>query len=557
MKPRLFFLALALTVILSFAVAGVGFYWVLAQSPLALLSGGVQRSPLATVFIPKQAPVMVSLLVNPDRLEAFGELIAQPQNRRRSQRELQELEQSLLAKTGLNYQQAVQPWLGEEVTLAVTSLDYDRDGANGNQAGYLLIVETKDPQLSKEFLQLSYAESAIAGNVDLVFDTYQGVNLTYKRPLTPIANNQLLANAVVGNYVLFANHPKVLREALNTVQAPDLSLNRDTDYQASLKTINDPRIGIFYANFPSLSALLSQLSKPVLTNLTQTLTVGLSLKSQGLLAEAALIGVTGDQPPQLGQPINLLSQVPANSLLTAASRDLNQFWQQVETGLVTNSPLQGLVQGFVHNLQQPLGLDLAEDIFQWVQGEYSFAFLPNRNHPQPDWIFLAQRLPNVEVDAAIAHLDELAQNQGYTVQTLPVLGQNVTAWTKLKTAAKNQISRLETQVSGVHTTVNDTEIIASSLEAMSQVLLAHQQPLVENDKFQQAISALPLANNGYFYLDWNQSETVLQQQFPFLPVLELSVKPLFKNLRSLTLTSEGSVNGIRRATAYLNLGVRE
>jgi hypothetical protein len=66
-----------------------------------------------------------------------------------------------------------------------------------------------------------------------------------------------------------------------------------------------------------------------------------------------------------------------------------------------------------------------------------------------------------------------------------------------------------------------------------------------------------LANNGYFYLDWNQSEPVLQQQFPFLPVLELSVKPLFKNLRSLTLTSEGSVNGIRRATAYLNLGVRE
>jgi hypothetical protein len=556
-KPRLFFLALALTVILSFAVAGVGFYWVLAQSPLALLSGGVQRSPLATVFIPKQAPVMVSLLVNPDRLEAFGELIAQPQNRRRSQRELQELEQSLLAKTGLNYQQAVQPWLGEEVTLAVTSLDYDRDGANGNQAGYLLIVETKDPQLSKEFLQLSYAESAIAGNFDLVFDTYQGVNLTYKRPLTPIANNQLLANAVVGNYVLFANHPKVLREALNTVQAPDLSLNRDTDYQASLKTINDPRIGIVYANFPALSALLSQLSKPVLTNLTQTLTVALSLKSQGLLAEAALIGVTGDQPPQLGQPIHLLSQIPANSLLTAASRDLNQFWQQVETGLVADSPLQGLVEGFVHNLQQPLGLDLVEDIFQWVQGEYSFAFLPNSNHSQPDWIFLAQHLPNVEVDAAIAHLDELAQNQGYTVQTLPVLGQNVTAWTKLKTAAQDQISRLETQVSGVHTTVNDTEIIASSLEAMSQVLLAHQQPLVESDKFQQAISALPLANNGYFYLDWNQSEPVLQQQFPFLPVLELSVKPLFKNLRSLTLTSEGSVNGIRRATAYLNLGVRE
>ncbi|MGL5032508.1 MAG: DUF3352 domain-containing protein, partial [Microcystaceae cyanobacterium] len=319
MKPRSFFLALTTAVVLMFSVAGFGFYWILAQSPLFLLTGGVTGSPMATAFIPKQAIAMVSLLVNPDRLEAFSEFIAQPQNRRQSQRELRELEQSLLAKTGLNYQREVQPWLGEEITLAVTSLDYDRDASNGSQPGYLLIVETKDSQLSKEFLQLAYSESAIAGNIDLVLDNYQGVNLTYKRPLKPVANNQLLTNAVVGNYVLFANHPKVLREALNTVQAPDLSLSRTAAYQRALQTINDTRIAIVYANFPALSAWLSQLSKPTLPDVTQTLTIALSLKSQGLLAQTALIGFTGDRPPQLAQPISLLNQVPANSLVVAAS----------------------------------------------------------------------------------------------------------------------------------------------------------------------------------------------------------------------------------------------
>ena len=557
MKPRAFFLTLALLVIVSLAIASGGVYWVLAQSPLSLLSGGVTRSPLATAFVPKQTTALVSLLVSPNRLEAFSQWIAQPAKRRQSQREIREFEQSLLAKTGLNYRREVQPWLGEEVTLAVTSLDYDRDSANGSQPGYLLIVETQDPQLSKEFLQLSYTESAIAGDVELVSDTYQGVNITYKRPLTPVPNNQFLAQAVVGNYVLFANHPKVLREALNTAQAPELSLGQTPAYQAALKTIDQPRIGLLYANFPALSAWLSQQPKPTQPDITQTLTVTLALKAQGLLAQTALIGVNGEQSPVLNQPVSLLTQIPEQSLLTAASRDLQQFWQQVETALAPQSPLQGLVQGFITQLQTPLGLDFARDIFPWVQGEYALAFLPPTKGRASDWIFLAERLPNAEVDTAIAHLDDLASQQGYTPQTVKLGEQEVTAWTKVVATAQNQISRLETSVAGVHGVIQQTQVLASSLEAFSQVLLADQHPLTATPKFQQAIAALPLTNNGYFYVDWNASEPLLQQQFPFVQVLELGAKPLFKNLRSLTLSNEGSINGIRRNSLYINLGVRE
>ncbi|MEB3309906.1 MAG: DUF3352 domain-containing protein [Snowella sp.] len=559
MKSRSFFLTLALLAVVSFSLAGGGLYWILSGSPLSLLQGGVNLTPTAAAFIPQQSPVMVSLLVNPNRLEAFSQLIAAPDKRKRAHQELKELEQSLLAKTGLNYQKEVKPWLGEEITLAVTSLDYDRSAENGVQPGYLLVVQTKDSELSKEFLQISYSEAAIAGDYDLVFDTYQGANITYKRALKPSLNSNLVASTVVGDYVLFANHPKVLREALSSVQAPDLNLNQAIAYQEALKTIQEPRIGILYANFPALSAWLSHLPLPETPDLSQTLTVALSLKSQGLVAQTALTGVKNfDTPlPLLSEPVGTLAYVPHNSLLTASGTNLAQFWQQIETGLEPDSPLQQVVYRTIESVQTPWKLDLPQDIFNWVEGDYSLALVSDPNGKEPNWIFVAERSPDTEVDTAIAHLDELAKSQGYSVETLSVSGQSVTAWTKLKTAADNNITRLEAQVKGVHLTLDHYEILTTSLEAMSQVLSANADPLVTSAKFQQAIGALPPENHGYFYLDWNGSEAFLEKQFPVLRVLELTVKPLFKNLRSLTITSEGNVNGIRRATAFLNLGVRE
>lgn len=558
-KPRSFFLTLAVLAVVLFSLAGGGLYWILTTSPLVLLQGGVNQTPAAAAFIPQGSPAMVSLLVNPNRLEAFSQLIAAPDKRRRAHQEIADLEQSLLAKTGLNYQKEVKPWLGEEITLAVTSLDYDRNPDNGVQPGYLLVVQTKDPELSKEFLQISYSEAAIAGDYDLAFDTYQGANITYKQALRPNLNSNLVASTVVGDYVLFANHPKVLREALSSVQAPDLNLNQAIAYQDSLKTIKEPRIGIFYANFPALSAWLSHLPVPEKLDINQTLTVALSLKSQGLVAQTALTGVKNLDNPLtlLTEPVDTLSYIPSSTLLTASGSNLAQFWQQIETGLEPDSPLQQLVYRTLESVQTPWQLDLPQDIFSWVKGNYSLALISDPNGKEPNWVFVAERVPNTEIDSAIAHLDELAKAQGYSVENLSVAGQAVTVWTKLKTSADKNITRLEAQVKGAHLERDNYQIFTTSLEAMSQVLAANQAPLVTSAKFQQAISALPTDNNGYFYLDWNASESFLEKQFPVIRVLELTVKPLFKNLRSLTIASEESVDEIRRATVFLNLGIRD
>ena len=561
MKPRSFFVLLAAVTIFSLALAGWGTALVLGHSPLNLAQGGVSRSPMAPGLIPGQSPIMVSLLVNPDRLEAFTQLAVNPGRRRRSHRELAELEQSLLAKTGLDYRKEVKPWLGEEVTLAVTDLDYDHNGSNGAQPGYLLVVHSQDPELSREFLQLSYATAAIAGDTDLVFDRYQGVKITYKHPVNPVPNGNLLASAVVGDYVLFANHPQVLRQALNSLQAPSLSLAQAETYQQALASLNDPKLGIVYANFPALAAWLGQ--RPAIdknsdqTAIEQTLTVALSLQAQGLVAHTALTGVPSNNPGEKAENIPVIKtnlvNLPSSSSLVINGQNLAHQWQQLATGLAPHSPLQQAVSKLVYDWQQPLGLDLTTDIFPWVQSDYELIFLPKTNPSQSDWVFVAQDLDAAATDVALEHLDQLAIAAGYQLSTLDLDGQRVLAWTSLQTLAKENITSLQTQVRGVHCRVGDRVILASSLEALSQVLDQTSPSLADQPEFQQALSTLP--DDSYVYLDWQRGEPFFSQQLPVLRVLELSLKPLFKNLRSLTINQEPGSTSISNSTIYLNLGV--
>jgi hypothetical protein len=562
-KLRSFFITLGIAVAVLLLLSAVTLSWILKESSLSLLKGGVTREPIASIFVSRQAPVMISLLVNPERLESFSQYIASPANRRRSHKELKDLEKTLLANTGLNYENEIEPWLGEEITLAVTSLDYNHLATDGVQPGYLLAVATKDPQLAKEFLQVSYSRGAIAGKSDLVFDQYKGINLVYQRPTKAIVSRNFTASAVVGDFVLFANEPKILRAAINNAQVPDLNLKNSPIYQDSLKTISDPRIGVVYANLPALSAWIDNSSVPETPEALQTLAVALAIKSEGLVAQTALIGVTGEEnkPPALSELVGALAYVPANSMLTAAGTNLNQFWQQIETGLDEDSPLQQLFEELLNRFQEPLGLDLPKEVFSWVTGEYSLALVPNLKGGQPDLIFIAKRMPDVEVDPAIAHLDQLAIAQGYSVIDLPIQNTKAKVWTKLITNSDPQnLARLSAIVKGVHATIdegNQYEIFTSSVAAMEKILSQKKQTIIDSRKFQQAISALPTDNDGYFYIDWNEIQPLLEQKLPIIKVAEFALKPLFKNLRSLTLSSQGSENGVRRATVFVNLGVRK
>jgi hypothetical protein len=287
MKFRSFFWTLLIGAITLFLVVVANLGWIVTQSSINLLKGGVNTFPQAAIFIPKQSPAMVSLLTNPEKLDALRQVSLPLQRRQSDRQEWQQWETDLLQTTGFDYQRDLKPWLGDELTLAITSLDSDRNPNNGVQPGYLLAAATKNTQLAQKTLGNFLAEKT-----NLNLESYKGVNIV-SQSASKSKDPSIWASAVVGDFVLFANQPQILKQAINQAQAVNLNLEHADSYQTALSYIKRPHVGVAYINIPGTLAWLDKSATVTKPKTEQILSLSLAINSSGLTAETALIG--GDE----------------------------------------------------------------------------------------------------------------------------------------------------------------------------------------------------------------------------------------------------------------------
>lgn len=530
-------------------IAIAGFYWFSAKNPANLTASTGQ--PNAAIFVSKLSPVMVSLLVNPDRLQALE-----------GERELSKLKISLFSKSGIDYKEDVQPWLGDEITLAITTLDIDRDQENGQQPGYLLALATKQPQKSREFVELLFSKRALGG-ANLAVEQYKGVKLISDNSQP---EQDLLAGAVVGEgFVLFANDPKVLRDAINNVQAPDLNLTSSPEYQKATKQLPKGGLAVAFLNLP-IVAKWQGLELPEQTYDSEI--ISLALNPKGLLAETSFLTSLEIVSPSspLSKPVGALQYVPASAglaisgsnLSNLGNSDLAKLWRQA------TATIYGSEEDVVSRLAKPLvdvqkrwGINLPEDIFSWVQGEYAIALLPGKEQTIPHWIFAVEKSESVE--KGIARLDAIASSNGLSINPLTLSKQKISAWTELTTATKKSDVKegtsfsIETKVRGLHTTLGNYEIFTSDLETMDEILTTKDNSLIDNPNFKDSIAAIHQPNQGYIYLDWTKSQNLLERQVPILKLVEVLGKPFFDSLRSLTVSSYGTDTGALKGGVFFQL----
>lgn len=576
MKLRSFFSFLVVGVFALLALSAGGFYWLTTQTPLNLLNGGPTNTPAAAVFVSKQAPLLVSMLVNPDRIEALRQVFATPAERSRSHAEFEQIKKSLLANTNLDYSRDIQPWIGDEITFAIATPDIDRDRNNGQQTGFLLALSSRNSDRSQQFLD-SYWKKQSATTKLVKSEQYKGIQLTYKelptinqksQSISPLNRLNLpssnlpsnFATALIGdsydlknnhNFVLFANDPKVLRDAIDHLEVANLNLNNSPEYQKALQQLTQGRIALGFVNIPQ-----PEIEKNPQVSLN-SLGVAVGVNRRGLVAETALVTSPENTTiPKLSEPVQALQYIPSASPFAVASTDLNNFWTDLSSTVSTNPEVSKLADRTLADIQTAWGLNLPQDIFNWVKGEYALAMIPGLSNSS-DWIFAAET--SADSQKAIARLDEIARSKEYSIGSFTLRNQKITAWTQLTTnpnygSENKRKSAIETEAKGVRATVGKYEIFTTSPEAMDEALKAAETgSLVANQDFQTSIEPLPTSNDGYFYLDWPSSRAIWEKQIPLLRLIELSARPLFDHLRSLTITSTGETAGIRKATIFMRL----
>jgi Protein of unknown function (DUF3352) len=661
------------------------FYWLSPKTSTKLARGtGNLGQPSSAIFVSKQAPVMVSLLANPQRLNGsieanFGVSVVK----------------SVFKNTGIDYQKDIEPWLGNEISLAVTTLDIDRDLNNGRQPGYLMALATAKPEKGKEFLEVLFSKRVLAG-ATLATEDYQGIKLIYDDAKPQLKS---LYGAMIGdNILLFANDLKVLKESVNNVQAPDLNLTSSRKYQQAIKELPEKGLGLAFLNLKNV-AEWQGLNIPEILYENEIISLGFNAK--GLLAQSTWLSIPSDilnstdkpqkitlentlekplgnisvntekqiqenipvlntpkitpektpensytntekqspenipvlntpkitpektpensytntekQSPEnipvlntskitpenspenipvlntskitpenspenstantekqsqdntqlannnlisLSKPPEALRYIPDSVGLAVAGVDLSnlsnsalaQLWKQI-TPVFSKSLAQPLA-----DLEKNQSLNLPRDIFSWVKGEYAIGLIPNQSASSPNWLFVVEN--SESLPKGIAHLDEIATKRGLTINQVNILEQKLTVWTKLTADKKIEEGKsgesitLNTNVKGVHTSFGNYEIFANSIDTISLALQKSGNSLIESPKFKDSVNAIPPISEGYVYIDWTRGQKLLESQLPILKFVEVLAKPLFHNLRSLTLSTDSSKSGLIKSNIF-------
>ena len=510
---------------------------------------GVKENPKGVVFVPQQSPLMVSLLVNPQQLQSITQLLPSNNQSKRVMKAMDKLRSTLLTQAQVDSLDDLKGWIADEVTFAVTSLDYDHDSDNGVQPGYLLAVKNNNSQSASEFLQTYYSKNVIAGDSELILDEYQGAKIVYQHPLNTDSKVKQLAAAVVGDFVLFANDLPVLTDAINNAQAIELNLDHDLAYQNSLTSLPAKKIGVVYVNLPNISAWITNQAEIKEEAKNQSLTLALKVNNQGLLTHSALFtGEEENKIPTLNQVPQTLAYVPEESVFAVAGANLQLLSQNIQAGLEKQNPFAEIIAQVINSLESSLALDFDQEIFQKVTGEYALSLSQNKDNKTLDWFFINQ----ITEEALSPSFDLLAQSRGLSIGDLPLDDRTMTTWTKLITTSDNSFSQLQAEVKGVHADINSYEVLTNSVNLLSNSLSKSPRNLLHSSSFAYSWETLPSNNNGYLYLRWQPFKPYLVKKFPLLRVIELGFKPLFDNLYSITVTNEGVQNGIQMSTTFFD-----
>ena len=564
MKRRSISTVLLAVIVLPLVLLIAGVAWSKSYDPFKLLGKSLSGSanPTTSLFVAQDAPISLSLTVNPDRLLSVSPKLLNF-GKSKTQGDLENLRDSLLGLGTLDYKTSIMPWLGDELTLAVTSRDVDRTLADGRQPGYLLALKTNDAIASRAFLHEFWrVRSAVTQQTE----TYQGSEITYgqvknsqvKKSVVQLSDVPFtLASAIVGNqYVLFANSPKVLKNAINNVQVPRLNLQGNTQYQRALEAIDSKHLGILYINLPEFTALTgddsivrSIVQLPTVSPITySTIAMGLRGSRSGLILDTLLVpddGLSSESDRQTVQTkaiqtksttLDILKVLPDRSMAVAVGNDLAQLWPTISRTVKGYPALEALQTQALQSLAAQSQLNLIQDVFQWVKGDYGFAIAPIKSNQPTQWVFAVKR-DGQEIEQGIGKLDKIARDRGLTIGAVKLGDQTVQAWTELSSSENTQLAA---NTIAAHTTIGNYEVFSTSLKMLENLANQSEKTLNQSSDWTLATREIDNRNQGYAYVDWNEVQPLLEKQIPGLRLIEILAQPIVTHLKSLTISAAES-----------------
>lgn len=517
------------TVLLLVAGGGLG-YWFYTQR-----AAGPEDLPTGANVIPQSALMTLSFSTDTEKwqtLRGFGT----PESQALFDRNLAQLRDRLLTANGLNYTQDIQPWIGEEVTVAFLSPESAAPGSSATptptpsqRQPTLLVVPIANPLKAKQLLD----NPNVFKGVKWVERNYNGVQVRETQPGSPRA----YATAVLDQRLLvLSSDARATERAIDTFKGqPALTATPGYSQAAGRIQAAQP-FGKIYVNLPVAAATAAANSaRPTPAPATvaqdnQGLAATLTLEPAGVQFKGISWLKPNSQTKHSVQNTakTMPTLLPSNTLIMASGANLQNLWQQYQLGADSNPMTTLNPQTLRAGIQSTTGLDLDKDLLPWMSGEFSLSLLPapqgSATNLPAGLVFMVKTSDRRGAETALKQLDEaMTRRYRFKVDQTQISNQPVVNWTLPFGGTLASHGWLP----------GDVAFLTVGAPVVSTIVPQPSAALGESELFRKAVPANGNSNHGYFFMNVDQA---LSTNLGLLP-LSPNAKTLLSGVQTIGMVT--------------------
>ncbi|NJL79745.1 MAG: DUF3352 domain-containing protein [Richelia sp. RM2_1_2] len=402
--------------------SGIAAYWLLTQGkPLS------RDLPVGANIIPEDALFTVSLSTDTnqwDKLRSLGTKESQAV----LDKSLVQWRDRFLAKEGFDFEKDVNPWVGDQVTVAILAPEDPKTTSEAVpndqklapvEQSMVMVLPIKDQNKA----QTAFAQpKALKGN--WVDREYEGITI---KEAEATSGEKLSTAVIEEKYLIIADNPQATERTIKAYKSK-ATLANGVGFAKHIPQIATYQpLAQFYVNVPSAAQIAGTISAKtrlpaqVLAQLknNQGLAGTLSLESQGLRFKSVSWLKPNSQRVLAveNKATTMTNRLPESTLMMFSGSNLRRLWSDYVSTSQKNplSPVQpeNLRKGF----KDLSGLDLDGDLLSWMGGEFAFSIIPDaprKDAPQDvrvALLFMVQVSDRQKAETSLKQLDEAMRTQ--------------------------------------------------------------------------------------------------------------------------------------------------
>lgn len=527
---------------------GIATYWLLTH--FKSFSG----LPPGANIIPQDALFTVSLTTDAKKwqqLRQYGTSEVQAE----LDKNLVQLRDRFLTSNGYDFQKDIQPWVGEEVTIAVLTDDASKpsskpiaiDGKVANSQQMMMVLPIKNPQNAKNILTQIKAPQGKNWSER----TYQGVAI---KETDATSTGEKFSAALIDDTVVITDNPQATEKAIDAYKAKTVLAKVPGFSDNFAKISNSQPFAQFYINVPQGAKIASaspnrQLPAQVLTQLqnNQGLAGTISLESEGV----RLKGISWLNPNSqrtLAVENNagkMQNRVPAETLMMLSGNNLPRVWADYVSTSQGNPVSPIAPEQLRGGIKTLTNMDLERDLLSWMGGEFAMSVVPTVSKEGADenfraaLVFMVQVSDRARADASLKQLDEVMRSQyQFKIQESNIAGKSVINW----------IAPFGTLTASHGWLDNNVAFLTIGAPINDKIVPKPSNSLASASSFQKTVPSELNPTNGQFFLDMERTA----KNFP-LSALFPNQQPLLNSTRSIGITSAISDNRSTRYDVFVTL----